>query len=777
MDNICWEKSDNPRTVRCIITVEGAVQGIGFRPFIYRLAKEYRLTGLVRNTVYGVQIEVQGPFQTLQGFINDLESKKPVHAVIERVRIHEAPPISENNFVIIQSDTEGILKTRVMPDISTCSECLREMNNPSDRRYRYPFINCTLCGPRYTIIIRMPYDRVNTSMAEFKMCDECREEYENPNTRRFHAEPIACPNCGPQVALWDREGKVIYERDDAINEAVRLIKDGKILAIKGIGGFHLVVDARNSESVKLLRMRKLREEKPFALMYPDLNTVKIDCEVSEVEEKLLVSAEAPIVLLKRRNDSTEVSKYVAPEQDRFGVMLPYAPLHHLLLSALGFPVVATSGNRSEEPICTDELEALGDLRDIADYFLVHNRKILRAVDDSIVQVVDGCPIVLRRARGYVPQPVVVPQETSQTILAVGGHLKNTVAISFDNQVVISQHLGDLETKKAQDNFCHSVTLLSQLVERKPEVVACDAHPDYASTQWAEKQGLKVVKVQHHIAHAFSVMAEKKVDTPAFAVIWDGTGFGLDGTIWGGEFLVISREKIQRWGHFRTFPLPGGDKAVREPRRTALGMIYELLGNKSMEYIEKEIGHLREVFSDSEWNSISVMLKKGINSPRTSSVGRIFDGVASILNLYHTCSYEAQSAMRLESIARCYKTGRDDVYKTSESFLLKNEHGVNIIDWGEFIKNLINKFRGEKNLSELANLFHWTLANTIKMCVETAGIKNVILNGGCFQNSLLLEYTVNLLKDNYNVYFAQNVPPNDGGISLGQIYYAVRVGKE
>ncbi len=781
MDKCGSGKQNGLQVVRCIITVEGAVQGVGFRPFVYRLAKDYNLTGVVRNTVYGVRIEAQGAEVAVQGFLSDLEAKKPKHAVIERVSVERIEPIPESDFVIVHSQSEGYLRTRVLPDIATCPECLKEMRTPSDRRYRYPFINCTLCGPRYTIIVRMPYDRANTSMAEFEMCKECREEYEDPTNRRFHAEPIACPECGPKVLLWDSSGKVIAERDDAIEYSVRLIKEGNILAVKGIGGFHLVVDARNSDSVKRLRERKLREEKPFALMYPNIDRVKLDCEVSKIEEKILTSSEAPIVLLRRLDTPTEVSGYVAPEQDRFGVMLPYSPLHHLLLAELGFPIVATSGNRSEEPICIDEFEALRDLNGIADYFLVHNRKILRAVDDSIVQVVAGTPVILRRARGYVPQPIILSESSPKVLLAVGGHLKNTVSISFEDRVIMSQHLGDLETRKSQDNFHHSVSLLSELMERKPEILICDAHPDYASTQWAEKQNLPLVKVQHHIAHAYAVMAEKNVELPVFAVIWDGTGFGLDETVWGGEFFIISEDKVERWGHFRTFPLPGGDKAVREPRRTAIGMLYELYGEKVFDFIEEELSFLRRAFTDAEWASLRVMLRKGINSPRTSSAGRIFDGISAVLNLHQTCSYEAQSAMALESLARrCNTTDDDSINCIGNLFTVEERNNKVVIDWRGVVEYAIAGIRECKDVRAIAKQFHWALADLVRRCAEMVGIENVILNGGCFQNSLLLGYTNELLKDKFNVYFAQEVPPNDGGISLGQVNYALsflRSGKD
>lgn len=752
------------------IIVEGAVQGVGFRPFVYRIATKYGLTGWVQNRTDGVYIEIQGNNSSVENFLSSLRTEYPKHAHIDNIKTLELQIQEEEKyFCIYPSYTEGIFRTRILPDIATCPDCLREMNDSTDRRYRYPFINCTLCGPRYTIIYRMPYDRINTSMASFQMCDQCREEYENPSNRRFHAEPIACPICGPQISLWDEKGEILSERESALMEAVSLIKKGSLLAVKGLGGFHLIVDATNPESVKRLRERKNREEKPFALMYPSLEEVKKDCIISELEASLLTSSESPIVLLEKKPNSSRIAEEVAPEQSRHGVMLPYTPLHHLLMSALNIPVIATSGNRSDEPICIDEQEALERLKGIADYFLVHNRPIVRHVDDSIVHVVMDKPILLRRSRGYVPQPIPLPKTTDKVFLAVGGHLKNTVAVNCNNQVVISQHLGDLETQKAIEGFHQSCEILLDLVEREPDIFVADAHPDYTSTQWTYQQGKPVIQVQHHIAHAFAVIAEKKVPIPALAVIWDGTGYGLDHTIWGGEFFIITDDDIKRWGHLRTFSIPGGDKAVREPRRSALGILYEIYGDALFERNTETSKYIFTSFQETEWSALQKMLKHALNTPRTSSAGRLFDAVAMLLGLSSVCSFEAQSAMALETLA--WK-GKDTEY-IEIPINIQEENRSHIVDWKPIIEFIIKHKNKGISSTRLANLFHQYLAHCIKQVANEVGISNVIVNGGCFQNRLLLEYTTQLLQPEHEVFFAEQIPPNDGCISLGQMYYAVK----
>ncbi len=755
------------------LLVEGAVQGVGFRPFIYRIAVQYGLTGQVQNRPDGVYIEIQGDRLSIDNFILSLKTEHPKHAYIDNIKITNLQVNPEEKFFYIYpSPTKGIFRTRILPDIATCADCLCEMNDPKNRRYRYPFINCTLCGPRYTIIYKIPYDRSNTSMSSFQMCVPCREEYEDPTNRRFHAEPIACPSCGPQIYLWDNHGRILSEKELALSNSISLIRNGAILAVKGLGGFHLVVDATNAKAVQQLRRRKNREEKPFALMYPNLEEVKKDCFVSDLETSLLISSESPIILLDKNPNSTRIAEEVAPEQSRHGVMLPYTPLHHLLMSELGIPIVATSGNRSDEPICIDEYEAVEQLKGIADYFLVHNRPIVRHVDDSIIHVMMDKPILLRRARGYVPQPITIPEKIDKVFLAVGGHLKNTVAINCDNQVILSQHLGDLETQKAIESFHQSCKILLNLIERSPDILVADAHPDYTSTQWAYQQNKPVIQVQHHIAHAFSVIAEKKVPLPALAGIWDGTGFGLDHTVWGGEFFLITEKDVMRCGHLRTFLLPGGDKSVREPRRSALGILYELYGELVFDEGTEIYKVVSAVFNKTELVTLHQVLKHHINTPRTSSVGRLFDAVALLLGLRPVCSFEAQSAMALESLA---EKGKEAKYPDNLEDLIAiyEQNGMYILDWKPVIEFILEERKNKVSSAWLADMFHRYLASSIKHLARRIDIPNIILNGGCFQNRMLLKYTIELLNLEYNIFFAEQIPPNDGCISLGQIYYAMK----
>ena len=491
---------------RARITIQGAVQGVGFRPFIYRLAADCGVTGWVNNSSQGVTIEAEASRPQLEIFLHSIERQKPPHALIRTFETEFLPPTGYNAFEIHHSEDGGPITALMLPDLATCPECLKEMSDPANRRYRYPFTNCTHCGPRFTIIEALPYDRPNTTMRDFLMCDDCRAEYENPLDRRFHAQPIACPNCGPQLALWDKNGAVLSVRDDALLSTTDAIRAGHIIAIKGLGGFQLMVDARNADAVARLRTRKHRPDKPFALMFPSLEGVKAACEVSALEESLLTSAEAPIVLL--RHTGGDIASNIAPGNPYLGVMLPYTPLHHLLMNELGFPVVATSGNHSGEPICTDELEALERLSDLADLFLVHNRPIVRHADDSIVRVAAGRELVLRRARGYAPMPVKLPK-SAPTLIAAGAHLKNTAAVTSGDLAFLSQHIGDMDTPQAYDAYLHVIHDFQQLYELHPVAVACDLHPDYRSTHYAQSTGLPVIPVQHHYAHVLSCMADNR----------------------------------------------------------------------------------------------------------------------------------------------------------------------------------------------------------------------------------------------------------------------------
>ncbi len=563
---------------RMHIALRGAVQGVGFRPFVFRLASDMKLPGWVLNSPEGVFIEVEGAKDDLDSFLLRLQEEKPPPSFIQSLEFSFLDPAHFNSFEIRSSQLSGAATALVMPDIATCPKCLSEVLDPGDRRYRYPFTNCTHCGPRFTIIDSLPYDRTNTSMKKFEMCPDCRSEYENPNDRRFHAQPNACPVCGPLLEAWDGSGKILSRCNDALLEAVEAIRQGKIVAIKGLGGFHLVADARNDYAVDALRKRKHREAKPFALMYPSIARIKEDCDVAPMELRLLSSSESPIVLLKRirgRSPQT-VSPAVAPNNPYLGVMLPYTPLHHLLMREVGSPIVATSGNLSDEPICIDEREALVRLSGIADLFLVHNRPIVRHVDDSIVRVILGRELVLRRARGYAPLPLRCKGLVSD-ILAVGGHLKNTIAMAVGDNVFVSQHIGDLENSEALEAFQNVIHSFRRLYKIDPVRVVSDLHPDYLSTKFARNYGIPLISIQHHYAHVASCMAENELDGRVLGVSWDGTGYGLDGTIWGGEFLLTDERSFTRIASFRKFRLPGGAAAIKEPRRTALGALYEILG--------------------------------------------------------------------------------------------------------------------------------------------------------------------------------------------------------
>jgi hydrogenase maturation protein HypF len=752
-------------TERRRVMVQGLVQGVGFRPFVYRLAQELALGGWVVNSSQGVMIEVEAIPVQLDAFLTRLQNELPPHAAIHHLDWQSISLVGEGHFEIRHSDHTGSKTALVLPDLATCPECLNEIFDPTNRRYRYPFTNCTHCGPRFTIIQGLPYDRPNTTMREFEMCDECRAEYENPLDRRFHAQPNACPKCGPQLALWDKTGTTLAVRDEALLATAEAIRQGKVVAIKGIGGFHLMVDARNDEAVTLLRSRKHRDEKPLAVMYPSLQQIKADCDVSELEESLLTSSEAPIVLLKRTGGN--IAPNVAPGNPYLGVMLPYTPLHHLLMHELGFPVVATSGNFSGEPICIDEWEALKRLSTIADLFLVHNRPIERHVDDSIVRVAAGRELVLRRARGYSPLPVELPQPVP-TIIAAGSHLKNTAAVGSGNRAFISQHIGDMDTVQAYEAYQRVIDDFQQLYELHPKAVACDLHPDYRSTRYAESLGLPVVHVQHHYAHVLSCMAENHLEAPVLGVSWDGTGYGTDGTIWGGEFLLTNERSFERAAHLMPFRLPGGDQAVKEPRRSALGLLYAVYGDD----IPPDLPPV-QTFSLSELHLLKSALRKGLNAPVTSSAGRLFDAVAALIGLRQRVNFEGQAAMDLEFIQdgrisdKCYPIAVTDI--TSESV-----SGGRILDLKPTVRAIVDDLHAGVGLGEIAATFHNTLAEMIVVIAQTVGEKQVVLTGGCFQNKTLLEHTIErLLEEGFHPYWHRMIPPNDGGIALGQIMAALK----
>ena len=751
---------------RVRVQIRGAVQGVGFRPFVYRLATGLGLSGWVANTSQGVTVEVEGPQARLEEFVLRVEQDAPPRSSISSLEFSVLDEAGYAGFEIRES-AGGPKTAVVLPDIATCADCLREIFDLSDRRYRYPFTNCTNCGPRFSIVESLPYDRPNTSMRRFEMCQACRAEYEDPLDRRFHAQPNACPACGPHLELWDAAGEVRASRDEALLQTAEALRRGAIVAVKGLGGFHLMVDARSEEAVGRLRARKGREEKPLALMYPSLELVKAHCEVSKLEERLLRSPECPIVLLRRR--AADVADGVAPRNPYLGVMLPYTPLHHLLMADLGFPVVATSGNLSEEPICIDEREALARLGDIAQVFLAHNRPIVHHVDDSVARVLLGRELVLRRARGYAPLPVQLRKEVP-ALVAVGGHLKNTVATSGGDQVFVSQHIGDLETAPALEAFRNVLGALRALHDVRPVAVACDAHPDYASTRFANRSGLPTVAVQHHYAHVLSCMAENELEAPVLGVSWDGTGYGVDGSVWGGEFLRVTEDSFERVAHLRTFRLPGGEKAVREPKRAALGLLYEVFGEGLF-----EMANLLPLAacSHEERDVVRAMLDKGINAPVTSSAGRLFDAVASLVGLRQENRFEGQAAMELEFACAGVEVDECHEFKVVET-AGGAQGGPLVLDWGPLVRGVLDDVRDGVPVSTISAKFHNTLAEAICAVARRIGEERVVLTGGCFQNRYLTERAVRRLQDEgFRPYWHQRVPPNDGGIALGQIMAAAR----
>ena len=764
---------------RARIVIRGLVQGVGFRPFVYRLATEMELCGWVQNNLQGVFLEVQGEKATVDHFLVRLQNDKPAHAAIQSLECTRLDPRRFESFEIRASDTEGESLALVLPDIATCPECLRELFDPANRRHLYPFINCTHCGPRFSIIEAVPYDRPNTSMKNFPMCALCREEYDDPLNRRFHAQPTACHACGPQLEFWDPAGRVLSRQHQALLDACGALREGSIVAVKGLGGFQLMVDAKDDRAVRYLRGRKHREEKPLALLYPSLASVQQACQVSLLEQRLLLSTEAPIVLLEtkagtmRTRDS--VAPSVAPQNPYLGIMLPYTPLHHLMMRELNTPVVATSGNLSDEPICIDEREAIRRLVGIADYFLVHDRPIVRHVDDSIVRVVMGRELVLRRARGFAPLPLRLARPVPG-MLAVGGHLKNTVALAAGQNVFLSQHIGDLETREAVNAFGHVIDSFRRLYRSDPDLVVSDLHPDYASTKFAFASGKKVVSIQHHWAHVAGCMADNELEKPLLGVSWDGTGYGLDGAIWGGEFLLADDDGFQRVATFRKFRLPGGDRAIREPRRAALGVLYEIYGGS---LVDRDDLTPVSAFARNELAVLCRMMAKGLHSPWTTSAGRLFDVVASLVNLRQRVSFEGQAAMELEFSLP--SRGAEEGFfpyrflaspaaapPTAAAAGVAAKHLI-VIDWEPMVRGVLTGIQEGRSVGSLAAAFHNTLIEIIVAIAKRCALEKVVLSGGCFQNRYLTERAVTRLRrEGFSPYWHQRVPPNDGSIALGQI---------
>lgn len=769
--------------------VSGTVQGVGFRPFVFRLAAELNLSGWIRNSPAGVEMELQGPLRSIEIFETRFNSELPPLASITSLTATDVPQLPQESGFHILVSTDGRAEAQIAPDAAICRNCLQELLDPADRRYLHPFITCTNCGPRWTIVTGIPYDRPLTTMAGFPLCPACDTEYRNPLDRRFHAQPIACPDCGPQLSIYP-------PHPAPLQQAKELLRQGKIVAIKGLGGYHLAVDACNDEAVARLRCLKERDEKPFAVMVPDIETARMLADLSEMEERLFGSPEAPIVIVRRYywdtipNQTTDsghvpiISDLVAPESQWIGLMLAYTPLHQLLFSRLSntgdtipnqtadlghvpcIAIVMTSANRSDEPMIADDNEAVEKLSGIADAILAHNRPIHVRTDDSVIRAFQGRPLFYRRSRGYVPRPVPLTFD-AKNILAVGGELKNTICLTRGREAFLSQHIGDLKNDATLDTFRQTIEHLSGIMEIKPSIVASDQHPDYLSTRFTESVGLPVIKIQHHHAHMASCMAENGLDGEVIGVILDGTGLGDDGTIWGGEFLVGGYEKAERGGHFDPVRLPGGDAAAKEPWRMALAYLYQASASRVW---EMELNFLPKLTAI-ELSAMKAMLERGVNSPLTSSTGRLFDAVASILGICNRNSFDGQAGMALEAMAE----QADEAFPLQFTLLDGNPFRIS---FAPMILELFERASSGDDSGPLARGFHRSLADALLTgCIhlrENRGLNRVVLSGGVFQNRLLTDmlYT-RLVENGFECYLHRLAPPNDGGISLGQAAIAAR----
>ncbi len=748
--------------------VTGIVQGVGFRPTVFNLARKYLLTGWVLNNAQGVEIELRGFEENVQAFIQDLQQNPPPLAVIDSFSVEDALNQDYTGFQIHHSEDDPFDFLPVSPDLNICPDCQRELFDPSDRRYRYPFINCTNCGPRFSIVTAIPYDRPNTSMAGFTLCPDCEEEYQDPTNRRFHAQPIACPVCGPQV-WYEESGQKLAEQESAIQAARKALSEGKILAVKGLGGFHLVCDAQNPQSVERLRLRKHRSGKPFALMAFSLGAIKKYARVNPDEEKMLTSPMAPVVLLETTPSGKELAQLVAPDQNRLGFMLPYTPLHLLLLEpAEGFPqvFVMTSGNLSEEPIAYSNAEAQKRLSQLADGFLLHDRPIHTRIDDSVVSVMDGNPHIQRRARGYAPLPVRIPTTATPT-LACGTELKNTFCLVRDNYAFVSHHIGDLENQETLTAFEEAIRHYETIFRMKPQLLAADMHPNYLASRYARlracEDNLPLVEVQHHHAHIVSCMADNglKQREPVIGLAFDGTGYGMDGKIWGGEVLLANWEKFERRFHLEYMPLPGGEAAVRKPTRMALSLILQAgIDPDSFPF------PFHQSLDPDERAAVAHQVRSGFNTPQTSSVGRLFDGVAALIGLHQQISYEAQNAIALETIA-------DPEDQSRYEFPIQD--GQILVS--PVMRAVFEDLKHRVAPAAISARFHNGLTSCAVSVTEEirsqTGLRQVVLSGGVWQNKTLIKQTINALKaSGFEVFWPHKLPTNDGGLSLGQALVAL-----
>ena len=743
------------------LTIEGRVQGVGFRPFVYRLAQDHNLAGWVANSQQGVIVEIEGDHRSLESFARDVVAKAPKAARIDEIRLEQCVRRDETGFVVRTSLLTGNPRPLDLVDRVTCADCIQELFDPTDRRFRYPFTTCTACGPRVSIIEALPYDRERTSMATFQMCATCSREYADPTDRRFHAETQACPKCGPQLVYINREGDTLALRNDALAAAATDIRAGKIIALKGLGGFQLLVDARSEEAVARLRQRKRRPDKPFALMVRDIEQASKLGHLEPREQEMLESTAGPIVIVDRRDDAG-IAPSVAPALPWFGLMLPTTPLHHLLLDALGFPIVATSGNRTGEPMAIELCDAFDRLDRVADSYLSHDRPIVRPLDDSVQRLIADQPVTLRRARGLAPHRID-HVGNKQSMLALGGQERTAIAVASEHGIVVGPHIGDLDTMATRAAHEAAASDLCDMHGIEPELVVCDRHPDYASTQLAHEHGRPVREIQHHGAHVFSCMADNGIAPPLVGFAFDGTGYGEDGTIWGGEAILVTEDMWRRVASLRPFALPGGEMAIREPRRIAIALLLDALGQDAFQHADT----LMPVRSrrGSDLAVMKRMIETGVNTPLTSSVGRLFDGVAAIIGLRQITSYSGQAAIELEGLTGHATTSSTDAY----SFDVCSDGSCLIVDWRPTIRQLVNDVQSDRDLVEMATAFHNGIALAMVKVAKAIGEPTVALSGGCFQNRTLAERAkAHLETAGFTVYLHRDVPPNDGGLAVGQI---------
>ncbi len=759
MDRLGQDLRDDK--LRLAVRVEGIVQGVGFRPFVHQLATRLGLAGRVGNDPAGVFIEVEGTLAALRAFLGRLEADAPVLALIEAVEARPLPVRGEAGFTIVPSQATGERQALVSPDTATCADCLAELFDPSDRRYLYPFINCTQCGPRFTIVRDVPYDRANTTMAGFAMCPDCQQEYDDPSDRRFHAQPTCCPACGPTLRLLGEGGQelVAAGATGPLEGAVELLRAGKVVAIKGLGGYHLACLASSGPATAALRARKHREDKPFALMVADLKAARSLCRVGEDEARLLESPRRPVVLLGRQEPPGTVAPSVAPGNRYLGLMLPYTPLHHLICRQLGEPFVLTSGNVSDEPIAYEDADAVARLAGIADAFLAHDRPIHVRTDDSVARLVRGRQSLVRRSRGFVPQPLLVRHHCPRPVLACGAELKNTFCLAKGNRAFLSHHIGDLEDYETLRSFKQGVEHFCRLFDVRPEVVAHDLHPEYLSTKYAlDLDGVERLGVQHHHAHIASCLVDNDEAGPVIGVAFDGLGFGADGALWGGEFLVADLVGYQRVGHFQAVPMPGGTAAIKEPWRMAASYLDAAFDGQVPDDLSLARRH------PGQWQAVVALARSGQASPLTSSVGRLFDAVSAIVGLRDAVNYEGQAAVELEQLADPQEpSGYPVPLSEGQPFQVMGKELVRAV-----ALDLAAGTRPSVVSARFHNAVVGAVAAACQRAREASGLSQVALSGGVFQNVLLAERTAAALEEaGFQVLMHSRAPANDGGVSLGQ----------